>query len=51
MTRLENISIRKQLLIAFGVIVLLSATVGIVAFAINSGIKTSIAQIRKAAAA
>ena len=49
MTRLMNISIRRQLLIAFGIIVVLSATVGIVAFTINSSIRTSLAQVRKAA--
>jgi hypothetical protein len=49
MMRLMNISIRKQLLIAFGIIVLLSATVGMVAFTINSSIRTSLAQVRKAA--
>jgi len=42
-------SIRKKLLLAFGTIVLLSTMIGLVAFAINSDIKSDISQIRKAA--
>ena len=49
MAFLRDLSIRRKLLLTFGIIILLSAAVGFTALTLNAGIRTNVSQIRQAA--